>query len=75
MPSKEVCGDLLAENVMAIDHMGFGRTISLWQIGLQEFEPHFLAGISLCSRMAERFPDGFQPPLDVVVESRKELGK
>src|SRR5437867_720923 len=55
--------DLLAEHSLAVDHMSLSRLISLRQIGLQQFEPDFLAGIPFCTGMAEALSDGFEPLL------------
>jgi hypothetical protein len=67
--------NLLTEGTAAVDHMGLVRPVSLWQISLQELEPYFFAGVSLCARVAESSPYRFQSPLDVVVQPGQKLGK
>jgi hypothetical protein len=65
--------DLLAKHAHAVDDVRRRRLIALRQVGLQQFEPDLFARVALGARMVERLADGFEPPLDIVMQTGEEL--
>ena len=49
--------------------------IALRQIGLEKFQPDLFAGVAFSSRMVERFANGFELALDVVMQTGEQLGQ
>ncbi len=73
LPVEQHDVDLVAEHAFAVDDVGARRLIALGQIGLKELNPDALASIALRAGVAEGVASHHQSPLDVIVESGKQL--